>query len=153
MTDAAAHILSLYLRHAGAWTNAHNMELQELAWIEHFADILRRGATVLDIGCGSGEPSARFLSQAEVISTNRHQCQCLLGPDVGDGTAHLAAWSLCPELLAPNLQPVVRGIPDVDREDDYALGSDLEINSSLTPQLRLDNHQLSVFILRDSHSF
>lgn len=62
MTDTAAHIINLYRRHAGAWTNARNMELQELAWIERFAEILLQGATVLDIGCGSGEPIARYLA-------------------------------------------------------------------------------------------
>jgi SAM-dependent methyltransferase len=36
--------------------------LSERAWIERFADMLRRGATVLDIGCGSGEPIARCLA-------------------------------------------------------------------------------------------
>lgn len=41
---------------------ARNMELQELAWIERFTGILRHGASVLDIGFGSGEPIARYLA-------------------------------------------------------------------------------------------
>lgn len=62
MTDAASHIIRLYRRHAGAWASARGTALKERVWIERFADILRRGAPVLDIGCGSGEPIARFLA-------------------------------------------------------------------------------------------
>lgn len=62
MTDAAARIIDLYSRHAGAWTRARGTALRERAWIERFADILRPEATVIDIGCGSGEPIARFLA-------------------------------------------------------------------------------------------
>ncbi|MNE41194.1 hypothetical protein D3C80_1352530 [compost metagenome] len=41
---------------------------------------------------------------------NRHQRQSLLSPDVGDGATHLSVRGLCPERLAPKLQPVVQGI-------------------------------------------
>ena len=36
--------------------------MRERAWIERFADVLGPGATVLDVGCGSGEPIARYLA-------------------------------------------------------------------------------------------
>lgn len=62
MTDAAAHIIDLYRRHAGVWTSARGTVLWERSWIERFADLLRRGAPVLDTGCGLGEPIARFLA-------------------------------------------------------------------------------------------
>jgi SAM-dependent methyltransferase len=62
MIDAAARIIDLYRRHAGAWTTARGTVLLERPWIERFADMLRRGAAVLDIGCGSGEPIARYLA-------------------------------------------------------------------------------------------
>ena len=62
MTDAAAHIIDLYRRHAGAWTTARGTVLWERAWIERFADMLRQGVAVLDVGCGSGEPVARYLA-------------------------------------------------------------------------------------------
>lgn len=60
--DAASRIIDLYRRHAEVWTNARGTVLSERAWIKRFADMLPRGATVLDIGCGSGEPIARFLA-------------------------------------------------------------------------------------------
>jgi SAM-dependent methyltransferase len=62
MIDPASRIIDLYRRHADAWTTARGTKLSERAWIERFADMLRRGAEVLDIGCGSGEPIARYLA-------------------------------------------------------------------------------------------
>jgi 2-polyprenyl-3-methyl-5-hydroxy-6-metoxy-1,4-benzoquinol methylase len=62
MIDAAARIIDLYRRHAGAWTTARGTVLSERVWIERFADMLWQGAAVLDIGCGSGDPIARYLA-------------------------------------------------------------------------------------------
>ena len=57
MTGAEG-VVGLYRRHAGAWAAARGTELSERAWIDRFAALLDAGATVLDIGCGSGEPIA-----------------------------------------------------------------------------------------------
>lgn len=62
MIDAAARIIDLYRRHAKVWTTARGTVLSESVWIERFSDMLRQGAAVLDIGCGSGEPIARYLT-------------------------------------------------------------------------------------------
>jgi SAM-dependent methyltransferase len=59
MTDES--IVDLYRRHAAAWTAARGTELREQAWIDRFAALLDAGATVLDIGCGSGIPIAAYL--------------------------------------------------------------------------------------------
>jgi SAM-dependent methyltransferase len=61
MTDAAARVIDLYRRHAKAWAAARGTMLRERAWIDRFANMLQPKATVLDIGCGSGEPIARHL--------------------------------------------------------------------------------------------
>jgi SAM-dependent methyltransferase len=61
MTEAD-RVVDLYRRHAGAWAAARDTELSERAWIERFAAMLAPGATVLDIGCGSGEPIAAELA-------------------------------------------------------------------------------------------
>jgi SAM-dependent methyltransferase len=60
---AAERIVDLYRRHARAWTAARGTELRERAWIERFARLLVPAATVLDIGCGSGEPIAVDLAR------------------------------------------------------------------------------------------
>jgi SAM-dependent methyltransferase len=62
MTDAAGRIIDLYRRHADLWTTARGTVLSERAWIERFADMVRQGAAVLDIGCGSGQPIAHYLA-------------------------------------------------------------------------------------------
>jgi SAM-dependent methyltransferase len=61
MTDAAARVIDLYRSHAKAWAAARGTMLRERAWIDRFANMLQPKATVLDIGCGSGEPIARHL--------------------------------------------------------------------------------------------
>ncbi|QYA08639.1 class I SAM-dependent methyltransferase [Agrobacterium larrymoorei] len=62
MIDAADRIIDLYRRHAGAWATARGTVFLERPWIERFADMLLGEAAVLDIGCGSGEPIARYLA-------------------------------------------------------------------------------------------
>jgi SAM-dependent methyltransferase len=57
MTGAEG-VVGLYRRHARAWAAARGTELSERAWIDRFAALLDASATVLDIGCGSGEPIA-----------------------------------------------------------------------------------------------
>jgi len=59
---AAERVVDLYRRHAGAWAAERDANLAERAWIERFAAMLVPGATVLDIGCGSGRPIAACLA-------------------------------------------------------------------------------------------
>lgn len=55
-------VVRLYERHAEAWDSDRRAELTlERAWIERFAAFLPPGGAVLDIGCGSGQPIARYL--------------------------------------------------------------------------------------------
>ncbi len=55
-------IVDLYEAHAGAWDRQRKRELGlEAAWLDRFAALLPAKATILDIGCGSGEPIARHL--------------------------------------------------------------------------------------------
>ena len=62
MSTEADQIIALYERHAQAWDRARGAELiLERAWVERFAAHLPAGGTVLDLGCGSGQPLARHL--------------------------------------------------------------------------------------------
>ncbi len=110
MPDASDRIIALYRRHAVAWTTARGTTLTERAWIERFADMLRPGATVLDIGCGSGEPIARALvnkghavtgvdSSPEMIALFRHnlpgqpaELADMRAMKLGRGFGGLIAW-------------------------------------------------------------
>ncbi|MFD9895453.1 class I SAM-dependent methyltransferase [Amycolatopsis sp. NPDC059027] len=62
MTDAADRVVDVYRRHASAWAAARGAKPRESGWLLRFASMLGRAGTVLDIGCGSGEPIARSLT-------------------------------------------------------------------------------------------
>jgi SAM-dependent methyltransferase len=54
-------IISLYDRHAQAYDRQRGRSLFEKSWLDAFAALLPDGGSVLDIGCGMGEPIARHL--------------------------------------------------------------------------------------------
>lgn len=54
-------IAELYQRHASAFDAARRGSFPERTWLERFERMLPQGAEILDLGCGGGEPIARFL--------------------------------------------------------------------------------------------
>jgi SAM-dependent methyltransferase len=62
VSGTAGGVVDLYRRHAGAWAAARDERFLERAWVERFAAVLGAGATVLDVGCGSGRPIAACLA-------------------------------------------------------------------------------------------
>jgi len=54
-------IIGLYEENADAWDRMRGRDLFELPWLERFAALLPEHATMLDIGCGMGEPIGRWL--------------------------------------------------------------------------------------------
>ncbi|MBY6241448.1 trans-aconitate 2-methyltransferase [Methylosinus sp. Sm6] len=67
--DAAKNIIGLYRRHALAWTKARGARLVEGAWLDRFCSLLPTAPSVVDIGCGAGEPMARHLIERGVEVT------------------------------------------------------------------------------------
>lgn len=61
MSAEAHKIVELYERHAGPFDEARGWTLFEAPWLDRFLALLPAGASVLDIGCGSAEPIARYL--------------------------------------------------------------------------------------------
>ena len=57
----ADRIVGLYEENAETWDRQRGRELIERAWLERFAELVPEGGSVLDLGCGSGEPIARWL--------------------------------------------------------------------------------------------
>ncbi|MFL5493630.1 MAG: class I SAM-dependent DNA methyltransferase [Gemmatimonadales bacterium] len=53
-------IVDLYERHARSFDRDRNRSLQEKAWLDRFLSHVPPSGTVLDIGCGMGEPIARY---------------------------------------------------------------------------------------------
>lgn len=65
MNDDAARVADLYERHAGAFTAARNTDgTMEARWLDAFIALLPENASVLDLGCGFGEPVATHLAAA-----------------------------------------------------------------------------------------
>lgn len=60
--DNSEAIVGLYQRHADAWDRDRRADLvTERAWLDRFTALLQPGASILDIGCGSGQPIAKYL--------------------------------------------------------------------------------------------
>ncbi len=53
-------VIALYDRHAAAYDHDRGRSLQERAWLNRFLAHVRDGGTILDVGCGMGEPMARY---------------------------------------------------------------------------------------------
>lgn len=62
MGSAADKIIDLYRKHALSWDARRGAQFAEKAWLEKFRRHLTQRANVLDLGCGSGNPIARFLA-------------------------------------------------------------------------------------------
>ena len=60
MADDAEQVIGLYDRHAHIWDKERWRNLFERPWLDRFLALLPQGGSVLDIGCGSAEPIARY---------------------------------------------------------------------------------------------
>ena len=54
-------VVELYERHTREYDRDRSRSLQERAWLDRFLIHVRPGGTVLDLGCGMGEPISRYL--------------------------------------------------------------------------------------------
>jgi SAM-dependent methyltransferase len=53
-------IIQLYEENAAAWDRERGRELFEKPWMDRFLDLLLERGSILDLGCGMGEPIARY---------------------------------------------------------------------------------------------
>ncbi len=66
VTTDSERIVGIYRRHAQAWATKRANQpgrLMEAPWLDRFLGCMPQHPTVLDIGCGSGEPIARYLAE------------------------------------------------------------------------------------------
>jgi SAM-dependent methyltransferase len=62
MTSDADRIIDLYQRRAHDWAmDRADGSLFGKPWLDRFLALLPAKASILDLGCGSGEPIARYL--------------------------------------------------------------------------------------------
>ncbi len=68
MSKDAENIIPLYETHAQKWDHIRRGNaakgLMETQWLKHFTSLLPHQGSVLDIGCGAGEPMAGHLIRA-----------------------------------------------------------------------------------------
>ena len=64
MTDHADEVIGFYERHARTFDGVRWKNLFELPWLDRFRALVPQGGSILDIGCGSGEPIARYFIEA-----------------------------------------------------------------------------------------
>jgi SAM-dependent methyltransferase len=60
----ARNVIGIYERHAEKFDTLRSRSLFEKSWLERFAALLPRAGRVLDLGCGMGEPIARYFIEA-----------------------------------------------------------------------------------------
>lgn len=61
---SAESIIALYERFAPHWDRDRGRSLFEKRWLNQFLAVMPRDGDILDIGCGSAEPIARYLIEA-----------------------------------------------------------------------------------------
>ena len=65
MNIESESVVSLYERRAEAWVQARLLEstLYEKPWLDRFLALIPSAGSILDCGCGAGEPIARYFSE------------------------------------------------------------------------------------------
>ena len=84
--SVADRIIELYSRRAADWDAQRGRDLFEKPWLDRFLSMIPAGGSILDIGCGMGEPIASY------FIANGHS---LTGVDAAPGLI-----ALCQERLA-----------------------------------------------------
>src|SRR6516164_8786111 len=79
MASESEQVRSLYQRHAADWDRERGRNLFEKPWLDRFLALLPQSASVLDIGCGAGEPIARYLIERGYDVTGIDSSPALIG--------------------------------------------------------------------------
>jgi SAM-dependent methyltransferase len=72
-------IIGLYEETAAAWDEARGTQLAEREWIDGFAALVPPGGSILDLGCGGGQPVARHLIERGFDVTGLDSSPTLIG--------------------------------------------------------------------------
>ena len=79
MNSDAERIIGLYQRHAESFDRERGRDLFEKPWLDRFLALLRPGASILDVGCGSAEPIARYFIEKGCNLTGVDSSPALIG--------------------------------------------------------------------------
>ncbi len=61
MESAKKNTRHVYEDHAATWDEQRPRHLYERKWLDHFANTLPQSGSILDLGCGAGEPVSQYL--------------------------------------------------------------------------------------------
>jgi SAM-dependent methyltransferase len=79
MSSPPERIISLYQRFALEWDRERERSLLEKAWLDRFLALLPLNPSILDMGCGSGEPIARYFIEKRCAMTGIDSSPSLIG--------------------------------------------------------------------------
>lgn len=79
MHPSSQHVVDLYERHALAFDADRGKSLFERDWLDRFRGAIGAEASILDVGCGSGEPIARYFIGCGHRVTGVDSSQTLIG--------------------------------------------------------------------------
>jgi len=80
-SELSENIIQIYQKHARAWTELRGEFLYEKAWLDRFLALIPQHSQILDLGCGSGKPIARYLIE---------QGYSITGVDISDHMLNMA---------------------------------------------------------------
>ncbi|MEQ8404768.1 MAG: class I SAM-dependent methyltransferase [Oceanicaulis sp.] len=78
LSSLAGRTQDIYARQASRFDADRSRRLHERAWLDRFTHGLRRGASILDLGCGGGEPIAAHLIDSGYAVTGVDACEALI---------------------------------------------------------------------------
>ena len=107
MSSDANNIIGLYRRHAAAWLHKRGGDLMERRWLDRFIAQLPPKPKVLDIGCGPGEPIARYLLDTGCAVTGIDAAPEMI--DIAKGHFSDATW-LVSDMRSLNLNATYDGL-------------------------------------------
>jgi len=79
MASEADRIIGLYQRHATDWDRERGRWLFEKTWLDRFLTLLPLNPSILDIGCGAGEPISRYFIEQGCHVTGIDSSSALIG--------------------------------------------------------------------------
>jgi len=70
--------VAIYEKHAAGWDKHRSRLLREKSWLNKFIQSLPPGASLLDVGCGAGEPISRYLTEHDCSVTGIDSSQAMI---------------------------------------------------------------------------
>lgn len=107
MQTDADNIIGLYRRHARTWANLRGSQLRERKWLGKFMALLPPNPSILDLGCGSGDPIARHFVQKGSALTGVDASPELI--DIARAHLPMAHWVVS-DMRALNLETKFNGL-------------------------------------------